>query len=42
LNDFRTNVEPYFGCEDGGGGNPLRRCVPIDGSLKQRIMMLSV
>jgi hypothetical protein len=41
LSDFRTNVEPLFGCEDGGGGNPLRRVSPIDDSLKKEIVSLS-
>jgi hypothetical protein len=41
LNDFRTNVEPYFGCGDGGDGNPLGPMPLIDGSLKKWIVILS-
>ncbi len=41
MKNFRTNVEPYFGCEDGGDGNPLGPMLPIDSSLKNRIVILS-
>jgi len=41
LKNFRTKVEPYFGCEDGDDGNPLGPMPPIDRSLKNRIVILS-
>ena len=41
MKNFRTNVEPYFGCEDGGDGNPLGPMPPIDSSLKNRIVIVS-
>jgi hypothetical protein len=41
LKNFRTNVKPYFGCEDGGDGNPLGPMPSIDSSLKNRIVILS-
>jgi hypothetical protein len=41
LEKFPTNVEPYFGCEGGGDGNPLCPMPPIDTSLKNRIVIMS-
>ncbi len=53
MNDFPTNVELYFGCEDGVRGFAVSTPVaepfltsaywvcPIDGSLKKRMVILS-